>query len=235
MFLVSTMPNDDSKFWTRGIPLCEAWLQLLEEDAPGYRYRERLIALQSRPLAGKFHPASGLVEEAFAPREISHRHEARFQMELSLQWDFHAWLESGEVQAFGLQIGPMIDPQPKRIPSGLFAEYRMGDHITWEANRVRFGDLIFADVRVLRRDQLVKSRPSRPRGRPRKRDQLEEAALIAKEQFQGFCDMPRKLACDHVRDVLKNTLKIANAEIVGKSDKTISKAILKACGLRKAP
>jgi len=224
--------SDDSKLWAQGVPLCEAWLVLLDADAPGYAYLAKYKALGGH-LARDAVPNQS-VPDGFVPKEGVARNKNREQLEQGLKADFHGLLESGEVIAIGDQDNPEIHDKPTRIPSSLFINYPNLSGDGWDDNFVRFGEKIIGRVRVVRRDAVVSSETVLQRGRPRKRDYLLEAAEVAAKDVTDFCNMPRKLGCDHVRNVLKNTLKIPDADEIGKSNKTVSKAIVIACRKLKA-
>lgn len=145
-----------------------------------------------------------------------------------LQHDFLAYLESGEVMASGYRIHRDAEAVPVMIPPEFFKSLR-GDpeKVDWEHDIFSFSGGEYAGVRIVQSSRVTTAK--KPRGRPRKRDILDQAARIALKGQPDLCRLERKEGAELVRAALKNVLKNPEAEEISKANSTVSKAIVRVC------
>ncbi|KAA5805340.1 hypothetical protein F1654_05005 [Alkalicaulis satelles] len=188
---------------------------------------------QSRPLSGWFE-IQCLIEPDLESRlsETERRGGGRGESYYSRLWGlkhtFLAYLETGDVTATGFMISPEATRSPVVIPKEHFDALR-GDHekIEWDHGLFKYSGLEYSGIRIIRTIDL--EQPKKPRGRPRKRDELDNAVRITLRICPQLCSMPRKEGAALVRKTLKDVLKNPDTEKIAKANSTISKAILRVC------
>jgi hypothetical protein len=145
-----------------------------------------------------------------------------------LQHGFLAYLESGELTASGYRIHRDAEAVPVIIPPEFFKSLR-GDpeKVDWDHDIFSFSGGEYTGVRIVQSSDLTKAK--KPRGRPRKRDILDQAVRIALKDQPDLCRMGRKEGAALVRAALKNVLKNPDADEIAKAPSTVSKAIVRVC------
>lgn len=192
---------------------------------PSFQYKRQFEALGKKPKRGEFKNQKGSIYEDFEPKDLDFRWQKRLKLIAGLKNNLLAYLRSGELIAYGFMISPEIKSDPQQIPGGLFLKAsKTPDAIHWEDGIIDLGTTQFEKVRVLQ-PALAEAAPSRPRGRPSKATDLKAAVAIAFEREPGFASLTVKQARSTVVAILKNVLKIPDAQARAFSDETLRRVI----------
>ena len=141
-------------------------------------------------------------------------------------------LLEGRLEAFGVKTKPEIGHGPQKIPQFIFEKPK----VRWAARIIENYGYKFEGVTVRRAAAAATSAtlPIRneqsPTGRPSKANEIEKIIHLLTKRGVDLANMPRKAACDQIRDFAKAELK-ANITI-GYSSPVIQRCLLRTLGKR---
>jgi hypothetical protein len=220
------MTDKPREIWKKATPLNEAWLEYSEFSAhENFQYKRKLEALGKNPKKGKYDSQKGSVYEDYEPKDLELRWRKRLKLIAGLKNKLLDHLRYGQLTAYGFMIVPDIKTAPQEIPPGLFVRAsKRADVVQWDDDIIDLGTTLFEEVRILP-PAIAEASPTRSRGRPSKAADLKIAVKHALERDPGFASLTVKEARRPVTAILKNVLKIPDAQARSYSDETLRRVI----------
>ncbi len=133
-------------------------------------------------------------------------------------------LYNSDLLAFGYRSSPSKSSNPVKIDPIFFDNPK----IVWDKNSAEFNGKSYISIRIFAQNSLPQDKMAQT-GRPSSAKAINSAIKDLIQHNLHFCDQPRKVACDQIRQKIGRQLKNGN----GLSDKNLSKYIIANCGTRK--
>lgn len=213
--------HQNRKLWDGATPLGDAWLSFASDET-----RQRLANCPSALETLKYSSpkAQNIWEWFSAISEASQFSLDRLHIEKVMKDALLIDLFNGNLNA----VGYCILPSRSSIPRAISADFFQFAKIGWDDNSAEYEGKRYVKIRVF--DPDADDGISIPRkGRPGSGSVILAviAELMAHPDF-SFCNLPRKAACEMIRQ------KIGHDEVSGNglSDKNLSKHIVAQCESR---
>ena len=207
--------------WESAIPLADAYAHFLRFNVNSQSATHRAPVLEIKD------GSSTLEIVAAVGKAILGIHKAHNEEKLAISDMREALLDRlfyHELYAYGYRVKPSKSAFPVKIASHFF-EY---PDIDWDASNAEFEGTRYSQIRIIDPNCEDASIISR-KGRIGSGDAINAAiAELMSEGGNRFCEIPRKLACQQIRERL-GTHQQNNS---GLSDQNLSKYILKHCQTR---
>lgn len=212
------MPSDRARqLWNSGIPLNRAWVEFAPEDLRS-QFEETPGIWQSLDAVTKTRIRKGSVSALSGAAQSFHR---RCQLEIEMKEHLLTELFNQQLLATAYRIFPSRSQAPVLIRANYF-EF---DDPTWSADTFHFEDITYSRVRITK-STILKPVAKLPGGSGAAIDEAIDRLI---SENPGFCELPRKAACEQIRTLIGEKPRSGN----GLSDPHLSKAIVRKCGKRR--
>lgn len=203
--------------WEIGVPLNDAWLRFAPSEL-GEEYDSAPGFIEAFSRISDF---GGWLGFAKAIKTASNASFDKQKLEKHLKDELLTDLYNEQLIATAYRVSPSRSGAPVQIDSEDFnyhePDWEMG---TLEANGIKYGHLKICDPDAI----TVPQKPSRGSG-----EAINSAISDLIQDNPEFCNLPRKIACQMVREALGEEHSLGN----GLSDKNIGKYILAKCGKKR--
>ncbi len=213
------MPSNRAKeLWNSGIPLSRAWLEFAPQKLRSEfeNLPELLEALAAMSDTEFQDSVASIVATAFK------NFHKRGQLEVDLKEHVLTELFNGQLLATGYRISPSRSQAPVLIDPEKF-ECNDPD---WNGATFDFEGVTYSRIRITDPDCCQAVPPATAK---ESLDPIDAAIDHLQAQNPEFCNLPRKSACDQIRQFL-GAIEISGN---GLSNQNLAKAIVRKCGSKR--